>query len=58
MQMINAFWASVKLEVQHSRPGLRPWSVAERAEAGAGSEAAGHLAIQKNKKGRPPSPED
>ena len=48
---------SVRLEVQHPRPFLRTWSVAERAEEGAG---AWLRVIQqyKKQKGRPPSPKD
>ena len=42
---------SVKLEVQHPLPILRPWSVAERTEDGEESEAVSHPAIQKTKKG-------
>lgn len=44
-------YPSVKLEVQHLCPILRPFRYAPRTEDGAGSKAMSHPAIQKKQKG-------
>ncbi len=54
MNHLSPIWklsASVKLEVQHIRPILRPFRYASRTEDGAGSDVGSHSAIQKTKKG-------